>query len=1208
MKRLTTFLNTPVGAASALGLIVLVSALLVTLLTEGFAIPPDGKSFPGVLAFFDPIMLTALVSPALYILIFRPMHKQQLDKLRLNEQLTSLIEAIPDAVFLKDGEGRWLIINEPARQMFQLHDLPWQGKTEMELAELHPEFRAAHEGCLASDEKAWQAGRLLVDEESVVGKDGRCAIVEARKVPLFSKEGQRKGLVIIGRDITARKAAEARIERLTKLYRALSEVNQAIVRMNEESVLFPLVCRMAVDFGGVGMAWIGQMNEANGLIEPVVSHGSGAEYLNGIVISTTDDVPEGRGPAAIAFRENRNVIVNDFLTGEMTKPWHERALRYGWGSAGFFPIPRAGAPFAVLAVYHSDPDAFDAEMIGLLDEMSRDISFALDSFDRESERKQAQKSLLGSESHFRAYFERAMVGMSATSQEKGWLEVNDALCAMLGYSREELMLLTWAELTHPDDLAANEMMFNRILRGEIEEYAMDKRFLRKDGTFVYVYLATRAVRRVDGSLDYMVALVEDISERKRIEMELAAINDRLTALIEAIPDAVFLKDGEGRWLIINEPARQMFQLHDLPWQGKTEMELADLHPAFRAAHEGCLASDERAWQAGQLLVDEESVAGEDGRCVIIEARKMPLFGKEGQRKGLAIIGRDITERKRAEQELRIAATAFETQEGIMISDRNTRIIRVNRAFTRLTGYSAEETLGKTPAMLHSGRQDAAFYRGIRETLNRDKYWQGELWNRRKDGEVYPEWLTITAVTDADGQVAHYVGVFSDITLRKEAEEKIHQLAFYDPLTKLPNRSLLRDRLQQALTYSTRHKNHGAILFIDLDNFKILNDTWGHDIGDLLLIEVAKRLQDCVRSGDTVARLGGDEFVVMLKDLSEDTQQAAAAAQDLGEKVLASTNQPFNLQGFGYHNSSSIGISLFRGDDGMSMDDLLKHADTAMYQAKSAGRNTLRFFDPVMQAELEIRATMEADLRQALPHQQLKLYYQIQVNEQGVVGAEALLRWQHPERGLISPMEFIPLAEETGLIVPIGKWVLQMACAQLEQWQNDPRTCNLQLAVNVSARQFRQPDFVDLVLEVLEKSGIDPHKLKLELTESLVLDNITDSIDKMQALRSAGIRFSLDDFGTGQSSLTYLKRLPLDQIKIDQSFVRDISTEPNDAAIVRTIIGMANNLGLNVIAEGVETEQQRDFLERNGCHAHQGYLFGKPVPIEEFQNLVFRLQL
>ncbi|MBU6995074.1 MAG: EAL domain-containing protein [Ferrovum myxofaciens] len=568
---------------------------------------------------------------------------------------------------------------------------------------------------------------------------------------------------------------------------------------------------------------------------------------------------------------------------------------------------------------------------------------------------------------------------------------------------------------------------------------------------------------------------------------------------------------------------------------------------------------------------------------------------------------EVHARKVVDQELRIAATAFETQEGIVITDRDQHILRVNCAFTRLTGYSAMEALGRTPAILKSGRQDAAFYQAMWETLNRDKYWQGELWNRRKNGEIYPEWLTITAVLDGDGQVTNYVGVFSDITLRKEADEKIHQLAFYDPLTGLPNRRLLHDRLQQAMTSSVRSQCKGALLFLDLDNFKVLNDTRGHDIGDLLLIEVAKCLRDCVRSGDTVARIGGDEFIIMLENLSEDTQQAAAAAQDVGEKVLKAINHSFSLQGVDYHCSSSIGINLFHGND-TGMDDLLRHADTAMYQAKASGRNTLRFFDPAMQIELEERTALMEDLRQALPLQQLRLYHQIQVNERGVVGSEVLLRWQHPVRGLISPMEFIPLAEETGLIVPIGAWVLHMACVQLKAWQVDPLTRHLRIAVNVSARQFSQPNFVEQVLEVLKDTGVNPLKLglELELTESLVLNDIDDSIGKMQALRSIGIRFSLDDFGTGQSSLSYLKRLPLDQIKIDQSFVRDIATDPNDAAIVRTIIGMAENLGLKVIAEGVETEQQREFLERNGCHAHQGYLFGKPVPIDEFQNSLTQL--
>ncbi|XXG31145.1 MAG: diguanylate cyclase [Ferrovum myxofaciens] len=436
---------------------------------------------------------------------------------------------------------------------------------------------------------------------------------------------------------------------------------------------------------------------------------------------------------------------------------------------------------------------------------------------------------------------------------------------------------------------------------------------------------------------------------------------------------------------------------------------------------------------------------------------------------------EVHARKVVDQELRIAATAFETQEGIVITDRDQHILRVNCAFTRLTGYSAMEALGRTPAILKSGRQDAAFYQAMWETLNRDKYWQGELWNRRKNGEIYPEWLTITAVLDGDGRVTNYVGVFSDITLRKEADEKIHQLAFYDPLTGLPNRRLLHDRLQQAMTSSVRSQCKGALLFLDLDNFKVLNDTRGHDIGDLLLIEVAKCLRDCVRSGDTVARIGGDEFIIMLENLSEDTQQAAAAAQDVGEKVLKAINHSFSLQGVDYHCSSSIGINLFHGND-TGMDDLLRHADTAMYQAKASGRNTLRFFDPAMQIELEERTALMEDLRQALPLQQLRLYHQIQVNERGVVGSEVLLRWQHPVRGLISPMEFIPLAEETGLIVPIGAWVLHMACVQLKAWQVDPLTRHLRIAVNVSARQFSQPNFVEQVLEVLKDTGVNPLKL------------------------------------------------------------------------------------------------------------------------------------
>ncbi|MEO8331106.1 MAG: EAL domain-containing protein [Gallionella sp.] len=557
-----------------------------------------------------------------------------------------------------------------------------------------------------------------------------------------------------------------------------------------------------------------------------------------------------------------------------------------------------------------------------------------------------------------------------------------------------------------------------------------------------------------------------------------------------------------------------------------------------------------------------------------------------------------------EQQLRIAATAFETQEGILITDRNHRIIRVNSTFSRLTGFSPEEAIGQTPELLKSGLHDKEFYTRMWEDIAREKYWQGEIRSRRKNGEIYLAWLTTTAVvSNDDSHVTHYVSVFSDITLRKQAEEQIHQLAFYDPLTKLPNRRLLVDRLRHTMTAGSRKLDHGAILFIDLDNFKVLNDTRGHDVGDLLLIETARRLQECVRGGDTVARLGGDEFIVMLSGLDQEAGLAAAHAKSAGEKIRESLGQTYRFRDFEHHSSCSIGISLFRANE-ITVDDLLKRADTAMYEAKASGRNALRFFDPTMQIALENRALLETDLRRALVQKQFKLFYQIQVNAfNHPIGVEVLLRWMNPVRGLVSPNEFIPLAEETGLIVPIGLWVLETACAQIKAWETDPLASDLKLAINVSARQFHQPEFVEQVRHVLSNTGAIPSRLKLELTESVVLDNINDTIAKMHELKQLGVQFSLDDFGTGYSSLSYLTQLPLDQLKIDRSFVHNIGTKLTDAVIVQTIIGMGNSLGMEVIAEGVETDAQREFLKHAGCVAYQGYLFGKPVPLEEFEDLL-----
>ncbi|WP_341315619.1 EAL domain-containing protein [Paraburkholderia sp. IMGN_8] len=592
----------------------------------------------------------------------------------------------------------------------------------------------------------------------------------------------------------------------------------------------------------------------------------------------------------------------------------------------------------------------------------------------------------------------------------------------------------------------------------------------------------------------------------------------------------------------------------------------------------------------------------DGSLVWLSVSWVPISDAKGDFIGFRTSGRDITERKQVETELRIAAVAFDSLEPMMITDASAKILRVNSAFTECTGYTAEEIVGQTPRVLQSGRHDAAFFHEMWEAIHRAGGWQGEIWDRRKNGDVYPKWLTISAVMGEDGIVSHYVGTHHDITERKIAEERIKELAFFDALTRLPNRTLLLDRLKQAITASARSEACGALLFIDLDHFKTLNDTQGHDKGDLLLQQVAQRLAASVLESDTVARVGGDEFVVVLGSLHENRQEAASQTEALGEKILAVLGTPYQLGDIEYRSTASIGATVFSGHQA-SMDELLKQADLAMYKSKEKGRNAVCFFDPDMQTVVIERAALEAGLRNAIEENQFLLHYQAQIDGARVTGVEALVRWQHPQRGIVPPADFIPLAEETGLILALGSWVLEAACTQLTLWATRPDMAHLTIAVNVSIQQFREPDFVDKVLTIICRTGARADRLKLELTESVLVDNVQDIIQKMGALKARGVVFALDDFGIGYSSLSYLKRLPLDQLKIDRSFVRDVLVDPNDAVIARAIVALAQSLGLGVLAEGVETEAQRDFLAAAGCHAYQGYYFCRPLPIEGFETFL-----
>lgn len=820
-----------------------------------------------------------------------------------------------------------------------------------------------------------------------------------------------------------------------------------------------------------------------------------------------------------------------------------------------------------------------------------------------TDRKRTEVALLESEERYRTAFKTSRESINITRLEDGcYLDVNDEFSRLTGWTKEEVIGRTSVELNVWRSVQDQQRVMDILRRdGFCENLLVD--FVAKNGR-VSTTLFSANVMTLQGE-QCLFSVTRDITERRETEKFLELSNKRMNALIEAIPDAIFFKDGEGRWLITNESAKQLFQLSVIPWEGKNELELAALHPEFRDAHQACLVDDEKAWNSKGMSLFSETVTDNEGQSRHFEVRKIPVFDEQDARQSLIIIGRDITQRKRADEELRIAATAFESQQGIAVTNAQRVILRVNKAFSAITGFSAEEAVGQTPRILKPGRHDEAYYAAMTRALETTGAWQGEVWNRRKNGEVYPELLAISAVTDGDGVTTHYVAIFTDVSERVHAQAQIETLAFYDPLTLLPNRRLLLDRLEQALHVSTRHTRQNALLFVDLDNFKTLNDTLGHSQGDALLVQVAQRLKTCIREGDTVARLGSDEFVVMLEDLNEDYIEAASQAEVVGEKILSAFEPNFLLDSGSHHSTPSVGITLFSGAAVVEgSEQPLKRAELAMFQAKGAGRNTLRFFDTQMQAEVSARASLEADLRESVQNQQFVLHYQPQVVGAGrITGVEALVRWQHPQRGMVSPAQFVPLAEESGLILPIGQWVMETACTQLAKWATKPELAHLTMAVNVSARQFKRSDFVDSVLATLVRTGATPKLLKLELTESMLVDDVEAIISKMGVLKAHGICFSLDDFGTGYSSLTYLKRLPLDQLKIDQGFIRNIVSDSNDSAIAKMVIVLAESLGLSVIAEGVELQAQADFLAHLGCHAYQGYLFSRPVPPNVFESLM-----
>lgn len=691
-------------------------------------------------------------------------------------------------------------------------------------------------------------------------------------------------------------------------------------------------------------------------------------------------------------------------------------------------------------------------------------------------------------------------------------------------------------------------------------------------------------------------LLRDIEQRLDTERALAQSDARMGAVTRAIPDLLLVLDEDGHYVDVVAPEPRLLLLPRAELLGKRLHEVMSRGEAerFYAFIQRTLASD-----TPQIL--QYAIHTQAGTTVF-EGRAQRLEGLLEGKRAVVMVARDISERENLEMERRIAAIAFESQQGMVITDASSKILRINQAFSAITGYSAADVIGKDTRMLSSGRQGPEFYQAMWRSINETSAWEGEIWNRRKNGEVFPEWLSISAVRDGFGRVSNYVASLTDISEHKAAEDQIKHLAFFDALTGLPNRRLLLDRLQQAQAASARKGKFAALMFLDLDNFKNVNDLHGHQTGDQLLCLVAERLSHAIRTCDTVARLGGDEFVVLLEDLEPHSEDAAGQVEGIGQTILHALEASYLIGELELRSTASIGVLLFN-DELVDSHELMKRADLSMYEAKAAGKNALRFFDPAMQEAVSARLQLEEDIRRGLVAGEFVMYLQPQMDENySLIGAEALVRWQHPQRGLLSPAAFVSVAERAGLIEELDLQMLRQACEQLAEWARQPATEELRLAVNLSARLLYQPHFVDQVMALLTASGADPHRLKLELTESLLLDDLAGAVLRMTALKAHGIRFSIDDFGTGYSSMAYLQQLPLDQLKIDQSFVRALPDDPNSLAIIRAICSLANSLNLDVIAEGVETEAQRALVLANGCRHFQGYLFGRPMPLAEFARL------